>query len=178
MQKSFFDRLWSSSRVLIAAGFVLTLCLSGQVYSQFDVFKPYVEETEAWAEAKLEFPPFPQPAGMVAFSVSVSPHRYAIDSSSIALGADGVTRFVLIITTTGGAINTTYEGMRCATHEHRTLAYGRNDKTWSPARTRWSKLVDRDFARLYPELMRLYVCDERGQSQSPAQIIGALRNAK
>jgi hypothetical protein len=94
-----------------------------QVYAQFDIFKPNAQDPEPWEEAKLSLPPFPAPASLIPFRVSVSPHQYAIAGGSITYKRDdGVTRFVLVITTAGGAVNVTYEGIRCAMGEHRTLA--------------------------------------------------------
>ena len=41
--------------------------------------------------------------------------------------------YTLVIKSPTGAMNVSYEGIRCQTEEERTYAYGRNDKTWARA---------------------------------------------
>lgn len=89
---------------------------------------------EAWKENDVALPAFPQDTGLLPFVVgAVRDKSFAIDRASIAVGTDGVIRYSLVITSSRGAQNVTYEGMRCDTGERRVYAYGRSDKTWAKA---------------------------------------------
>ena len=160
-------------------GVALCLCTMFQAQAQFNVFKPNVEDDAPWQEGALVFPSQPAEADLVPFEVSASPHRFAVDARSINLNPqDGVTRFTLIISTSGGAVNVTYEGIRCVTREHRTLGYGKKDQTWAALKTTWRRVGESGLQRHYAELIRLHVCGENGETLSAREIIANLRRLR
>ena len=120
------------------AAFVLTLQAAPSWAAKVDAD----DEEKPWVEVEVQLPDFPEDQNLIPFSVgAVSDPRFLIDGSSISVAADGVIRYTLIATSSAGAQNISFEGMRCATAERRPYAFGRPDKTWSKARSnQWVKI--------------------------------------
>ena len=99
-------------------------------------------EEKPWEEVAVQLPPFPEEEDLLPFSVgAVRDTKYLIDAKSLSVGADGVIRYTLVVISSEGARNVSFEGMRCATAERRFYAFGRADKAWSKARTnQWGKI--------------------------------------
>lgn len=99
-------------------------------------------EERPWTEIEAQLPAFPQTDDLVKFQVgAVSGTQFFVDAKSLSVGADGVMRYTLVVISASGAENISYEGMRCATAERRSYAFGRPDKTWSKARgNQWVKV--------------------------------------
>jgi hypothetical protein len=71
-------------------------------------------EERPWAEGETALPAFPQDSDLLPFDVSAATsNRFLIDAKSLSAGSDGVVRYVLVIKTSGGATNVTFEGIRC-----------------------------------------------------------------
>ncbi len=113
-----------------------------------------------WQEEEVVLPTFPREENLLEFYVSaVAGNRFFIDGSSIAVGADGVVRFAMVVKTTGGATNVTYEGLRCKMFEYRLYATGRADGTWSKARaSEWKPIENKPVNRQHAALNRDYFC--------------------
>ncbi|MBV5342254.1 CNP1-like family protein [bacterium] len=99
-------------------------------------------EEKSWAEIEVQLPSFPEKGNLIPFRVgAISDTKYLIDGNSLSVGADGVIRYALVVVSSEGAQNISYEGMRCATAERRFYAFGRSDKTWSKARSnQWVRI--------------------------------------
>lgn len=99
-------------------------------------------DEKPWAEIEVQLPAFPEQENLIPFRVgSVSDKRFMIDEKSVSVGSDGVIRYVLVVISDAGGRTISYEGMRCATRERRLYAFGRDDKTWSKARSeKWMKI--------------------------------------
>ena len=99
-------------------------------------------EEKPWAEIEVQLPAFPDQNNLIPFQVgAMSDTKYLIDGNSLSVGSDGVLRYTLVVISSAGAQNISYEGLRCATAERRFYAYGRSDKTWSKARSnQWVKI--------------------------------------
>jgi len=153
------------------ACFALLACLGGGVWaSAFD------EEPVIWREAEVEFPALPVAEGMQPFFVSAAAsNRFLIDPGSIAVGGDGVVRYVLLVETPGGARNMTYEGMRCQTREKRIYASARRDGSWSRSRNEaWEKIRDIAPNRQHAALFLDYFCPGGVIVRNPGEAIDAL----
>jgi len=99
-------------------------------------------EEKPWAEIEVQLPTFPENETLIPFTVGAATDtKYLIDGNSLSVGSDGVLRYTLVVISSSGARNISYEGMRCATAERRFYAFGRADKTWSKARSnQWVKI--------------------------------------
>jgi hypothetical protein len=79
----------------------------------------------------VELPATSSPSRLAPFEVKGrTEHETGLDPDAISLGADGVTRYTLVVRTTAGVANVTYEGIRCETAEWKVYATGRQDGQW------------------------------------------------
>ena len=99
-----------------------------------------------WTEIVPGLPAKPMDTNLLSFYVSPQTRfRFAVDIHSITIGKDGVVHYTLVATSEEGTRNVSFEGMRCATKERKTYAYGRADGTWSHARSDpWEPVGERD----------------------------------
>lgn len=148
--------------------------------------RPAIAETEddvevaLWKEAQVQLPPFPKPENLLPIYVSAATqNEFFVDGTSIAVGADGVVRYVLVIRTSGGAMNTSYEGMRCETLERRIYASGRLDGSWSQARNgQWKRIRDEVANRYHAALFQDYFCPEGVIVRNVEEARDALRRGR
>ena len=99
-------------------------------------------EEKTWSEIEVQLPAFPEQNNLIQFQVgAVSDTKFMIDGVSLSVGSDGVLRYTVVVESSAGARNISYEGMRCATAERRFYAFGQPDKTWSKAKSnQWVKI--------------------------------------
>jgi hypothetical protein len=110
-----------------------------------------------WQEGEAAPPPYPAQARLVEFSVPESGgFRFFIDAGSLAVGDDGIVRYVLVARSPSGTDNVTFEGLRCATGEYRIYAVGHPDRTWSDRPGSWQSVSPAGPWRL--ALRRDYFC--------------------
>lgn len=140
-------------------------------------FKDEFESDKPWVEQLTQLPAYPDVKNLMAFDAgSATSNQYFVDTTSIKIGEDGVIRFSLVIKSSEGALNISYEGIRCATKERKLYALGRNDKTWSQPRvSEWQKL---DFVRQFyaqRELSKNIFCPHQQIVSNPEEAIQALK---
>ncbi len=99
-------------------------------------------EEKTWSEIEVQLPAFPEQNNLIQFQVgAVSDTKFMIDSASLSVGTDEVLRYTVVVESSTGARNISYEGMRCSTAERRFYAFGQPDKTWSKAKSnQWVKI--------------------------------------
>lgn len=141
----------SPFNVLLAALLLTPVCLLAEADDW---------QAPAWRESEVVFPAVPAREKMHPFFVSAaSTHRYFVDPGSLAVGDDGVVRYVLLVETEAGGRNMSFEGMRCATREKRLYASLRRDGEWAPARrVSWERIRDIAPARQHAALFLEYFC--------------------
>ena len=134
-------------------------------------------EVTTWAEMQAQLPPYPADADLLPLDVgSATSHRYFVDARSVSTGSDGVVRYTLVIKTSGGATNVSFEGMRCEAREQKYYAIGRSDKTWSRARSpQWRYIEYKEYTAHHITLYREYLCSGNVMIESAEQIVRALR---
>ncbi len=129
-------------------------------FAQQQKFEYEFDHEKPWVELQAQLPPSPNPDNLLQFDAGpASTNLHYVDGASISVGEDGVVRFSLVVKSPAGAMNVSYEGIRCQIHEKRTYAYGRNDGTWSRARnSQWIDLES--IAQNYPHraLARYFFC--------------------
>lgn len=149
------------SSVLRLTLFVWILLLGLRTASADIRFRNFDDPDEQqWQEREAALPAFPKDKNLREFYVSaVTANRFFVDAESIAVGADGVVRFSLVIKTAGGATNISYEGIRCDARQSRLYATGRADGTWIKARSSdWRPIENKPVNRHHAALSRDYFC--------------------
>ena len=135
-------------------------------------------EDETIVDKQVVMPAYPLSAGLLRFPTDWTSHAVLVDQRTLAIGDDGVVRYVLVVRSPSGAESVSFEGLRCTTGERQTYAYGRkagDGGTWSAARnTGWVVIADRGINRYYFEFWRDVFCD--GKQVEPRRTI--LENLK
>lgn len=133
-----------------------------------------------WAETAIEFPAFPREANLREFYVSeVTTHKFYIDATTLSVGTDGVVRYVLVVRTSGGATNTSFEGIRCESGELKIHATGHHDGQWAKARrSEWRRIENKPVNRHHAVLARELFCPLALPIRTPAEGLEALRLGK
>jgi len=121
------------------------------------------EEEAPWQEQQeVELPAFPKPEDLREYYVGpATTNKYFIDASTLAVGSDGVVRYVLVVRTAGGATNVSFEGIRCKERSWKHYAAGRSDSTWTRPRTNrseWRPIENKPVNRHHAALSRDYFC--------------------
>lgn len=138
-----------------------------------------VNEPE-WAEEQVTPPAFPKDTDLVEFYVSAgTTNHFFVDGSTLSVGKDGIVRYTLVVKTSGGATNTSYEGIRCKTSEYRLYASGRADGTWALARVaNWRPIENKPVNRHHAALSRDLFCPLFTPIDSAEDGRAALRRGK
>lgn len=122
------------------------------------------EEEQPWQEQKeVDLPAFPKEDDLREFYVSaVATNKYMVDASTLVVGADGVVRYVLVVKTSGGATNVSFEGIHCKERKWKHYATGlRDNSTWTRApanRSEWRPIENKPVNRHHAALSRDYFC--------------------
>lgn len=100
------------------------------------------EEEKIWAEVATKTPDYPVQQNLIEFDAgAASRNKHYVDGSTLAVGTDGVVRYVAVVKTRGGATNVSFEGIRCTEKSIKFYAFGRDDKTWINSRnTTWQPI--------------------------------------
>jgi hypothetical protein len=156
------------------------LLLSGSAFAGLGLRDNDDPDAPKWEEEAAQLPAFPQEASLREFYVSATTaHKFYIDTATLSVGKDGVVRYVLVVRTSGGATNTTYEGMRCESGEYKIYATGHRDGTWAMARKgEWRPIENKPTNRHHAALSRDYFCPSGTAIQTPAEGQEALRLGK
>jgi hypothetical protein len=134
----------------------------------------------SWSEEQVVPPAFPRQGDLVElFAGTGASNRFFVDGRSLSVGKDGVVRYVLVVKTSGGATNVTFEGIRCKTGEQKVLALARSDGTWTPARIAdWRRIEDKLANRHHAVLSRELFCPFASPIRTADEGRDALRRGK
>jgi hypothetical protein len=137
-------------------------------------------DTQKWVEESIQMPVYPEDKNLREFYVSeMTSHRFFVDESTLTVGQDGVVRYVLVVRTSGGATNVSFEGIHCERREFRNYASGRQDRTWAAVRkSEWRAIENKPINRQHAALSRDYFCPTGTPIQSVDEGRDALRRGK
>ena len=125
-------------RVWLALGLILTIAACAQTHG--------IEGSSAdgakWSEIQASLPEFPRSENYLPLPVSATtPFAFFVDAKSVSVGKDGAVRYSLIARSADGALNVSFEGIRCSARQFRVYALGRSDRTWSETRvSQWQPI--------------------------------------
>lgn len=142
-------------RTLILIGLCLPLAAWAGWEFEFDF-----DNEKPWQELQAKIPAYPKLDDAIEFFVSAgTDNKFYIDPSSIEVGEDGVVRYTLIVRSAAGAMNVSYEGIRCSSHEKKTYAFGSGKGEWSRNKySRWSPIKYEDRNRQHHMLYDDFFC--------------------
>ncbi len=164
----------ASRRLASAGGHILAcLCLAGtgvwaQVGNGLD--------NPDWKEEQAPPPPAFSRDALVTLDM---PHyvslKVGVDPATIAVGTDGVVRYVIVMQNATGSVNAVYEGIRCASDEVKTYARWTSSATWSLASNpQWKAVNDNMPSRHAQVFARQGGCQNR-LAPTKAEILRALK---
>ena len=131
-------------------------------------------EVKPWESQKALLPPLPKQEDLIQFVAGATrSFTYFVDRASISVPQRGVVRYTLVARSASGAVNISYEVIRCDTYERKTYAFGREDDTWSQARySQWLQIgLGQDTPQL--ALASDFFCPSPPLT-SPGQVVDAL----
>jgi hypothetical protein len=143
--------------------------------------RPDMEEEEGkgkpWVELEVKLPLFPKPENLLQFDPSAaSSNHFYIDPGSISIGSDGAVRYTLVVRSSSGAENVSYEGIRCETREQKYYAFGGRDGTWSKARlSEWRRIEYKEINRQHAVLYADYFCPDRKPVKSSRDAVNRFK---
>ena len=129
-----------------------------------------------WKEAEAPPPPPLRTNGLIPVDVPGTSLRFGVDPASITVGSDGVVRYVVVATSSSGAVNGIYEGLKCNTGEVKVYARHSPDSGWTPvSQGEWRNVRSIPNTRYSLAIARGGVCKEHAPNANPAQMIRDLR---
>jgi len=140
-------------------------------------FKDEFDNEKTWVELQAQLPEYPSQNNLLPFDIGPSNNdQHFIDATSIQVGEDGVIRYTLVIKSSSGAMNVTFEGMRCTTNERKLYALGRNDGDWAHSRNEdWQRLENVRQLDAQRELAKYYFCPLKSIVKTREEAINALK---
>jgi CNP1-like family len=165
-----------SRRAAAALAGLLLLAL-GNAGAQSRFEEDFDDQDKPWQEIAVQLPPAPQAANLVPLTVAATAtQKFAVDTSSISVGEDGVVRYVLVASVDGGPSNVSYEGIRCATYERKLYAFGQPDGSWSRSRRdQWERIRSVGPNQQHAALAKDYVCENLTIAGKATEIAERLR---
>ena len=162
----------------VAALLLLSTLGTAMAQSQFE--EDFDDENKPWEEITVQLPPAPKSENLLSFYVSpTATQKFAVDSSSINVGKDGVVRYILVSVSPEGATNVSFEGIRCATFEKKIYALGRDDGGWTRSRRdQWEKIVRGGANRQHAALALDYFCSNLTVASDEKEMIRRIKNKR
>ena len=132
---------------------------------------------EEWKESAVTLPRWPEQDDLLEVSVDRAdfPFRVYIDPESLSIGDEGVVRYALVIISSSGAWNATFEGMQCGEGEYRRYAYGSGRQWQQVSGSPWRRIMDGGMDGYRYTLYRDYMCDNAGSNPQVHEILRSIR---
>lgn len=161
----------SGYAISISIGFGLIACTGDPLKSGLDPFAPMV-----FKEGTTTMPLNPpQQKSLAPFYVSQRTiFKFAVDTNSILIGTDGITRYIVVITNPSGGQQSQYEGIRCDSFQWRL--YGTYESTgWKENPLGSWKGIQSDIPNRYQAaLAQGAFCNFNSQEKNISTILSSL----
>ncbi|NML47993.1 hypothetical protein HHL11_29865 [Ramlibacter sp. G-1-2-2] len=129
-----------------------------------------------WKELDAPPPPALRTSGLIAIDVPGSSLHFGVDPNSVAIGTDGVVRYVVVAQSSSGTVNGIYEGVRCSTGEVRVFARHNPSSGWvATTESPWRALSETPNNRYSLTIARDGMCLGQAPNQDKATILRDLR---
>ena len=149
----------------------LIACAGDPLESGVDPFAPMVFKEGATA---MPLNP-PNQTTLVPFYVSQQTiFKFAVDTDSILIGADGVTRYIVVLTNPSGGQQAQYEGIRCDSFQSRLYGTFENQAWRENPLSTWKGIQSNIPNRYQASLAQGAFCNFNSQEKNIKTIIQAL----
>ena len=140
----------------------------------------YEFEDAPWKEAKALLPAYPDQADLVAITgpAEYKNYDYLIDVKNLRVDPDGVVRYTIVIRAPGGSQNVMFEGLKCASGEYKTYAYGQANKFFSRKSVSWRPVSSRSAMGYTRNLANSYFCNNLGEVLKQHEIVKNIKYGK
>jgi hypothetical protein len=150
---------------------LLLSCSSDPMVSGLDPFAPMVFKE---GTTKLPLNP-PKSSSLIPFYVSSQTiFKFAVDKDSILIGADGVTRYTVVMTNPNGGQQIQYEGIRCDTFQWRLYGNLENNVWQENPLASWKMIQDSSPNRYQAALAQGALCNFKSQEKNINTILQSL----
>jgi hypothetical protein len=155
--------------VLISLG--LSACGGDALISGVDPFAPMV-----FKEGTTSMPLNPpNQSTLQPFYVSQQTiFKFAVDTDSILIGADGVTRYIVVISSPSGSVQAQYEGIRCDSFQWRLYGTQENGAWRENPLSTWRNIQSNVPNRYQAALAQGAFCDFSSQEKNVNNILKSL----
>ena len=154
---------------LVSVG--LSACGGDALISGVDPFAPMVFKEGA---TSMPLNP-PNQSTLQPFYVSQQTiFKFAVDTESILIGADGVTRYIVVLSSPSGSVQTQYEGIRCDSFQWRLYGTLENGAWRENPLSTWRKIQSNVPNRYQGALAQGAFCNFSSQEKNIKKIIQSL----
>lgn len=131
-------------------------------------------------ENALALPDAPKTENLLRYTVGAAgAMSFAIDAKSVIVGDDQIVRFSSVISSASGALNISYEGIRCKTGERKLFATGRPDGSWNTMPdAEWRPISGASANSYQAALMKDFFCDGESVAGKASTIVDRIRRKK
>lgn len=137
-----------------------------------------IPDAPEWKEVDAPPPPPLRTTGLIPIEVAGSSLRFGVDPASVTVASDGVVRYVVVATSSSGAINGMYEGIKCDGGLVKVYARYNPDSGWVPTNDYdWKDLRGGSAATRHSyAIARGGACSSHSANGSAANIVQDLRS--
>jgi hypothetical protein len=161
----------SAYAISISIGASLIACAGDPMQSGLDPFAPMVFKEGA---TPMPLNP-PNKSALQPFYVSQTTiFKFAVDTNSILIGSDGITRYIVVITNPSGGQQSQYEGIRCDSFQWRLYGTFDNNKWNENPLGSWAAIRSNIPNRYQAALAQGAFCNFASQEKSMPVIMKAL----
>jgi hypothetical protein len=158
--------------ISISIGASLMACAGDPMESGLDPFAPSIFKENT---TKMPLNP-PNQSTLQPFYVSqTTVFKFAVDTNSILVGKDGVTRYTVVMANPSGEQQTQYEGIRCDSFQWRLYGTLENGAWRENPLSTWRQIQSNVANRYQAALAQGAFCNLTSQEKSTAAIIKALK---
>lgn len=157
----------------ISIGMTLSACAGDPLQSGLDPFAPMVFKEGTTA---MPLNP-PNQKTLVPFYVSQHTiFKFAVDTDSILIGADGVTRYIVVMTSPNGNVQAQYEGIRCDSFQWRLYGTLENGAWRENPLSSWRAIQSNVPNRYQASLAQGAFCNFNVQEKNIKNILSSLNS--
>ncbi len=166
IQNSFHSSLGTLARIWLAV--MIVIASIHMAHAEIFFGEPGLDDDEEETpkvkkEMPFVLPAFPREENLLPFQVSpTQTQEFFIDNASMSVGEEEI-RYTMVSKSRAGAVNVTYEGMKCSTFEIKRYAYGYpKDGKWTVSKhATWRPIQFYASNRPHATLAQDYFCEEK-----------------